>query len=263
MKILKIVFSTLVFAASSHAGDGIFTNVRADGVASGYFSYPSLEVFGRGGVLFRGTGEGTTNSYSLATSYSNAFLYDAGLSSVSIGDVYLPSFSGRNSLIVGASNSLAGDNSMAVGTGNSLNGDNSFAAGYLASASGSASVALNSSVAAGSYSTAINAGATTASYAFAQGAATASGVHAAGFGVASAASAYSVAVGRYNATVDYSGAPVNATTWASNDPVFSVGIGASTAARQDALVVYKGGQVKIPKRQGDIIMGEFGNGNGD
>lgn len=249
MKILKIVFSTLVFAASAHAGDGFFDNVRANGVSSGSFYYPSLDVSGRGGVVFRGTGEGTTNLYNIASGYSNAFIYDAGLSSVSVGDMYLGSFSGRNS--------------MAVGSGNILSGNNSFAAGYASSAAGSASVALNSGIAAGNYSTAVNGGATSGSYAFAQGGGTASGSYAAGFGGASAASAYSVAVGQFNATVDYAGSPVSATTWVANDPVFSVGIGASSTSRKDALVVYKGGQVKIPKRQGDIIMGEFGNGGGD
>jgi hypothetical protein len=41
--------------------------------------------------------------------------------------------------------------------------------------------------------------------------------------------------------------------------LFAVGNGASSTLRSNALEVYVDGTVKIVKRQGDILMGEFGN----
>lgn len=47
------------------------------------------------------------------------------------------------------------------------------------------------------------------------------------------------------------------------NPVFVVGNGTGyqndPACHSNALIVFKGGEVMIPKRQGDILMGEFGN----
>jgi hypothetical protein len=237
MKTVKLTLTILLGATAAYAGDGIFDNIRADGVPVGSsFYYPSLEVKGRGGMVLRGTGEGSTNSYNLTSSFSNVFVYDSGLSSVSLGDIYLGSFTGRNSLVVGTNNVLTGNSSLAAGSG--------------ASAAALASVALNSADVTATYATAVNDGSASGSYAFAQG-------------IATAASAYSTAIGQYNTTVNYSGGAVSASSWAAADPVFNIGIGTGTSARKDALIVYKGGQVKIPKRQGDIIMGEFGNGGGD
>lgn len=237
MKITSLTLITLLAAAAAYAGDGIFDNIRADGVSvGGSFYYPSLEVKGRGGVVLRGTGEGTTNTYNFASSFTNAFIYDSGLSSVSLGDIYLGSFTGRNAMVIGTNNALTGNSSLVAGNGSS--------AGAMAS------VALNSADVTGSYSTAVNDGSTSGSYAFAQG-------------IATAASAYSTAIGQFNTTLNYTGGAVSPSNWVASDPVFNIGIGTGTSARKDALIVYKGGQVKIPKRQGDIIMGEFGSGNGD
>jgi hypothetical protein len=65
----------------------------------------------------------------------------------------------------------------------------------------------------------------------------------------------------------------DSTYWVPTDPVFIIGNGTANTASSsttttvpvtsNALVVYKSGAIKIPKRQGDIQMGEFGNGNGD
>jgi len=45
--------------------------------------------------------------------------------------------------------------------------------------------------------------------------------------------------------------------------LLTVGNGPDATHRTNAFEVYQDGTVKIPKRQGDIVMGEFGNGNGD
>jgi len=42
-------------------------------------------------------------------------------------------------------------------------------------------------------------------------------------------------------------------------PLFVVGCGTGTAAPQNAIEVYTSGDVVIPKAQGDILMGAFGN----
>lgn len=57
----------------------------------------------------------------------------------------------------------------------------------------------------------------------------------------------------------------NSSDWVDADPLFVIGNGSGDSGdppeiqNRDALVVYKNGNVKISKRQGDILMGEFGN----
>jgi hypothetical protein len=63
---------------------------------------------------------------------------------------------------------------------------------------------------------------------------------------------YSTVIGQYNA---YQG---------GGDLAFVIGIGASDNSRKNAMEVYKDGSIVVPKRQGDIKMGEFGTqGSGD
>jgi len=56
-----------------------------------------------------------------------------------------------------------------------------------------------------------------------------------------------VVVGKYNDTTEY-----------NQDAVFVVGSGTSTSARKNALIVKEDGTVIIPKLQGDISMGPYG-----
>lgn len=57
----------------------------------------------------------------------------------------------------------------------------------------------------------------------------------------------------------------NFSQWQNEDELFVIGNGTGKhtdppeVQHRNALVVYKSGDVKIPKRQGDILMGEFGN----
>lgn len=65
----------------------------------------------------------------------------------------------------------------------------------------------------------------------------------------------------------------NKTNWVPTDPIFIVGNGTDGSeplgqetgapAQSDAFVIYKSGRIIIPKRQGDILMGEFGVNPGD
>ncbi|MDD5198834.1 MAG: hypothetical protein PHC88_03445 [Terrimicrobiaceae bacterium] len=86
----------------------------------------------------------------------------------------------------------------------------------------------------------------------------ANGYNAAAIGYSTRADAYSsFAVGCYNVGGG------DSWSWVATDPLFEIGNGTADNARSSALVVYKNGAIKMAKRQGDIVMGEFGNGNGD
>jgi len=130
--------------------------------------------------------------------------------------------------------------SLAVGDGAMAHSYASVALGAGVNATGVASVALNyATLGAGDFSLAA--------------------------GFATQAQAYSsVAIGRYNVGV-FTG-PNGGTTWNDVDPLFEIGIGTPPGAAtnwqpipRNAMTVYKDGKIIIPKRQGDILMGEFGN----
>lgn len=201
-----------------------------------------------------------------------------GIYTLSVGDSIYPL--GRSSVAVGyySQTALTAPNSIAVGYYAYTAGQNSAAFGEFCSATGYASAAFGSGISSGDYSfsanggyasnyraAAFNAGIAVGAESAAFGSASASGTGSAAFGsVATAAAAYSVAVGRYNTTVNKDGGAVNATSWVDLDPLFSVGNGTSPSAKRDALVVYKGGDIRMAKRQGDIPMGKFGKpGSGD
>lgn len=276
---IRLILISFVVVSSMYAGDGIYNNMRLDGWNTGPTA-PTLKAMGRGGVVFDAEypmGTGRLYNY---MSGNTGFAFDPGLSSVQIGSYNTAStyFSGQRSLSVGSDNYLNGDDSIAVGNYSSASGHYSASFGYLTEASGVGSfaqgeyaiadgygsVAMNAGAAAGDYSVAFNSSIVSGYLCLGQGLATVVGDYSAGFGMATAASAYSVAIGQNNVTTNYSGATVSGTTWNANDPVLSVGIGTGPSARKDALTVYKGGQVRISKRQGDILMGSFGKpGSGD
>jgi hypothetical protein len=68
-----------------------------------------------------------------------------------------------------------------------------------------------------------------------------------------------VAVGQYNLAQTGQ----NSTAWVSTDNLFVVGNGTASNATANAFVISKNGNITMSKRQGDIIMGSFGNGGGD
>ncbi len=136
---------------------------------------------------------------------------------------------GNHSVRFGMETYASGLSAVVMGGYSGANGDFSFAMGQEAYAQGDMSVAMGDWVAAfGHGSTALGVATTADSYA-------------------------SVAIGKYNVG---GGDP---DTWDIEDAVFEVGIGTSDVEKRNALTVYKNGDVVIPKRQGDILMGEFGN----
>ena len=155
----------------------------------------------------------------------------------------------------------------------------SFAAGASASANGYGSVALGQYVIAmGVASTALGQGIASADYSFAANAAWAAGVYSAAFGTGLSSGYGSSAfgldtfadgtaqtvVGMSNIRLGSSSAPVEPT-----DPLFIVGNGTS-GVRSNAFTVFMNGNAEVSgqlevsgkitmSRQGDILMGEFGN----
>lgn len=66
-----------------------------------------------------------------------------------------------------------------------------------------------------------------------------------------------VVVGAFN---DYSAfSTPNSASWTATDPIFVIGNGSSSSSRSNALFILKNGDIFIPKPQGDIPMGEYGN----
>jgi hypothetical protein len=70
----------------------------------------------------------------------------------------------------------------------------------------------------------------------------------------------SLVIGRWNVP----SATIDPTNWWDSEPVFVIGNGTDADHPKDAFVVKKNGEVVISKRQGDILMGDFGTpGSGD
>ena len=164
---------------------------------------------------------------------STAFGFETEAYAMSIaGGAYSKAY-GSGSLAMGQLAITGGGWSCALGDNTSALASWSFAAGGFVTACGHASAGLNAyNLAAGDYS-------------FAAGLWT------------RADAINSFVIGRSN--VGGGG-----TQWNLADPIFEIGIGDSPfevwpPVRKNALTVYKDGRITIPKRQGDILMGEFGN----
>jgi len=210
----------------------------ANAIAIGdYTSSPSTPYTASGAGSIVINGGYATNTKSIAVNGGTG----SGQQAVSIGGIA----SGSWSFAGGSSYSTAsGSRSIAYGEFAFGTGSFAVALGGSPTASGSGAVALGSGVASGSGAFAANSG-------------NAPGSRAAAFGEYSTAQAYdSFAIGRYNAL---EGDPL---TWQATDPLFVVGNGTASNARKNAFVIYKDGKIKM-NRQGDIPMGEFGNGGGD
>jgi len=154
---------------------------------------------------------------------------------------------GYRSAAIGGNGTAAGGSSVALANG-TTNGNFSLASGNLSIANGTNSVALSGGNVGANGTAALAAG----SGSFANS----TGAIALGNGTTSQAWS-SVTVGHYNSNITG-----NNTVWVSTDPVFIVGTGNSTT-RANGIVIYNSGNITMPKRQGDIIMGAFGNGGGD
>jgi Head domain of trimeric autotransporter adhesin len=269
-----IVTGNLNVGTSSAKGDLTVTG------QTGSSALPGIKVTGDGGVLFLGTfgtglipatGAGTRFMWypkkaALRAGYTDG---NGGWDDANIGN-YSVAFS--NSAAVGAS-------SAAFSYGNAFGNNSSAMSG--GTSWGFLSTALNGATSGGDYSTAMSGGVSVGFASVAAGLAVAQGDYSVSVGgdangSAAAQGTSSTAVGpgataqAYHSIVIGSGtAPGNATTWVDTDPMLVVGYGTGKATdsasvyQRNAWTVYKNGKIAIGKRQGDIVMGEFGSGNGD
>lgn len=126
-----------------------------------------------------------------------------------------------------------GNYSAAFGINTKATGSSSFAAGSTAYATGGQSFAINANTTASGMNSFSGGSGTTASadYSFAVG-----------FGTVSQSS-YSFVIGKHNLNPG----TYSTNTWISTDPLFVIGNGTSTTARNNALTVLKNGNVLIDK----------------
>jgi hypothetical protein len=152
---------------------------------------------------------------------------------------------GLNSFAAGWNVTASGDHSVAMGEGSSANGSNSAAFGLNTTANGFYSFAVGQHTRTGGEGS-FAAGLSTEALglqSFAAGndtRATGQSSFAMGSGIVSRA--YVAAFGRYNDTISASGG------WVDTDPLFMLGNGSGNAARSNALLVTKEGNVTIGGR---------------
>lgn len=203
--------------------------------AAGKYSFAAGSAEASGYSAFAG---GSSNALGLNSFAVGDYTTATGWASVALG--MSTNATGYWATALGFLTTASGDRSLAVGGSSTASGTGSFAQGFNTVASGSTSVALGqSSISSGNYA------------------------FSSGYYVA-AVSAYSAVFGRFNA-IEGSG-----TAWSETDPLFVIGNGTGVTTdppnvkSRNALTVYKNGDIKITKRQGDIEMGGFGVvGSGD
>lgn len=262
---------------SGFAGDGSFDNlyignnaqfgtssthgsVTINGV-TGSSATPGLTVTGDGGVVFSGTfGAGPIPTSAAGTQFmwypgkaavvGGYFdsIYDGNIGSYSFAFGDGPIALGTYAVAFGMESQALGNGSAAFGQYSCAQGNNSFAAGFYSGATGEDSTALGASSAYGMLSL-------TAIWGYAQ----ADNSTAIGNNVIST-SYNSFVIGANNAPSPLS--TNGDTQWDPSDELFVVGNGLN-GAPSNAFVIYKSGAITMPKRQGDIVMGVYGNGNGD
>lgn len=291
-----IVAGDLTVGSTSAPG-----NLQING-ETGSFAAPGLKITGDGGVLFEGSMQGSMpqpapdKTFMMWYPKKGAFLIGVtappessiGEASVSLGGMWSMGI-GSAAISAGytfgaystamsfgeaykyASTAMSfgyayGDYSTAM-SGGSTWGD------YTTAMSGGSAhynytTAMSMGTAYGDYSTAMSGGTSYGTYATAMSGGNTLAVQSVAIGPVTANSFRSVVVGSYNTA---SGVTPGNASWRPTDPIFVIGNGTGDydndppeIANRDALVVLKNGSVKITKRQGDIVMGDFGNpGSGD
>jgi hypothetical protein len=219
---------------------GAAGTIPATGAGTRVMWYPAKAAFLAGAVT--GTQWNTIGNYSAAFGYTNQVPGDTGFAAGYTNNVG----TGWSSAALGINNTIDESSaSTVIGQSNYIHwGYNSFAAGGWNSLTNFTSIALGESNNSAGW-TAVTIGRALTS-----------------------SSAGCVVVGMANTPITG-----DADHWVGADPVFIVGNGANGTAASgtspvppatsNALVVYKNGTIKIPKRQGDIVMGAFGNGGSD
>jgi hypothetical protein len=184
-------------------------------------------TFGAGRTLALGINNGVSD-YSFTS--SNIFLLGSG------NYVYSDIYTSENLFILGTSNGVDySSNSIFIGSAHYAN--DGFNASIVAGVANNVDSGNSSLVVGGNNE----------AYAFSYGAMIGYGLICSDWNYASS---NSVIIGKYNSIDGYTGTPGR---------LLTVGNGTTSNARSNALVVYDNGDVIIPKRQGDILMGEFGN----
>ncbi len=241
--------------------------VIASGVGSFAFGAPGVDM----------SGDVTDNLTIASGNYS--FAFGLGTHSMALGSMAMGANNtadGFFSVALGANNRSSGNGAVALGLGSIASGDNSFAMGDNTTASGYASIAMGEhSLASKNYSFAVGFQAsatgenaialghiTTASgdFSLAAGAGSeAAGKQSVAFGgyakadlsmalgYGTVANSYaSLVLGRYNydqtGNTDEQVSPVN---WVYTDPILVVGNGTSNEDRNNALILYKNGDLTI------------------
>ncbi len=191
------------------------------------------------GVYSIALGWSTTASGGCSTALG-AFTTASGFGSIASGDSTIASASCSTAL--GYSTTASGDSSTALGSSTTANGTNSTALGKNSTASGYGSTAFGSyTTALGNYSTALGYGTI------------ASGNGSTALGNTTTAESYcETVIGRFN--TNYT--PSSTNEWNSADRLFVVGNGTTSAARSDALIVYKNGNATL---KGTLTQGSDRN----
>lgn len=244
---------------------------------TGNTATPGLQVTGDGGVLFTGTlGQGAMP----ATGNGTRFMWYPGKGALRAGVMNSENI---NSIGIGSiafsGSSASGINSTAMNSGRA-NGSYSIAMSEGAT-NAESSTAMSGATTYEPYSVAMAGGITWAPYAVASGFSLAegysstamsgghtTGVFATALGSGAVAHAYnSVVIGQNNSVTGLE----NNSLWIPSDTLFVIGNGSGVPTDpldvryRNALTVYKNGKIEVSgdmiltKRQGDILMGEFGN----
>jgi hypothetical protein len=270
MKKILLRLSLLLLAAAQLHAQTFSTDVN---ITSSGTALPNLKVQGNGGVLFNGTG--STTGTIPATGAGTRLMWYPAKSAFRAGVVDGAQWNDAN---IGASSAAFGVNNQVTSQGGFASGNNNVVGGWWSAAFGGGNmlpdvsgtfvsgfsnlatngnfcgfVAGNSNTVSKSIAVAIGEGNTSTGW----------GAMTIGRALTSA-SAGCVVVGMANQPI-----VGDATYWVGADPVFVVGNGTNNTAlagqsgpvTSNAFVVYKNGTVKIPKRQGDVGMGRFGNTN--
>lgn len=232
---------------------------------------PSLNISGDGPVIMSGD---LNSGSSLSDQSKPTLIWIPSKAALRVGEGFNPSVCpiGIESFAVGAFSVASGDYSIALGASEAT-GNASFAAANgwawgelcvglgLGMAEGSGSFAQGMGFAEGDSAVAFSFGYAAGELSWAAIWGTATGKESSAVGSETFSNSFRcVVVGSGNIQQSH-----NLTTWVPEDPIFIVGNGTGKSTdpinvrQSDALRVLKNGNVIIPKRQGDVLMGEFGN----
>lgn len=206
---------------------------------SGSFAFGQGAIASSTGSFAFGNSAFTSGNGAMAIGNSTVAQGD---NSIALGNSTQVTAGATGGIAIGTSTVSSGIYSFAGGFSTQASGSGAFAFGDLAFASGDGSVALGSATATGNRSFAAGDGAATGANSYAAGNALAGGDYSNAFGQSTEApSAYETTIGHYSTTYT----PVSTTAYDASDRLFTIGNGTSAAARSNAMVVLKNGNVGL------------------